>query len=275
MSADEVQAERRDAGAWQNFGAAAGAQELGLWRVRLAPGARSAAPHRHPRGEELIWVVSGEGTSWQDGCTWQIGATDAVFHPPAGPQHALGAGPEGMEVLAFSSQPRLEHIFEEEGERGDERQERPETIVALWDVFDEREEHGEHAWIDRDVGRALPCREAGLRHQRIEPGHRGVPLHCHAGEEELFVILGGTGTLELGLEETVPVGPGDVISRPAGTGVGHAFLASGDGVLEVLAYGQRKPDETVYYPRSEKILFAGIGLMTRIEGRLDFWDGEP
>jgi hypothetical protein len=37
--------------------------------------------------------------------------------------------------------------------------------------------------------------------------------------------------------------------------------------------GTREPSDIAYYPRSNKVYFRGIGLMTRIE-RLDYWDGE-
>jgi hypothetical protein len=34
------------------------------------------------------------------------------------------------------------------------------------------------------------------------------------------------------------------------------------------------PDDIAYYPRSNKVFFRGVGLMTRLE-RLEYWDGEP
>ena len=73
-------------------------------------------------------------------------------------------------------------------------------------------------------------------HVVIAPGRHGWPRHCHASDEELFVILGGSGTLRIGDEEA-PVRAGHVVSRPAGTGLAHSFRAGPDG-LEYLAYGQ-------------------------------------
>src|SRR5437868_13300495 len=37
----------------------------------------------------------------------------------------------------------------------------------------------------------------GLNHVRVPPGMLNVPLHCHSAEEELFVVLEGSGSLEL------------------------------------------------------------------------------
>jgi uncharacterized cupin superfamily protein len=63
-----------------------------------------------------------------------------------------------------------------------------------------------------------------------------------------------------------------VISRPAGTRVAHSFRA-GDRELAYLAYGTRDPNDIAYYPRSQKISFRGVGVITRLE-RLDYWEGE-
>jgi uncharacterized cupin superfamily protein len=62
------------------------------------------------------------------------------------------------------------------------------------------------------------------------------------------------------------------VSRPASSRTAHAFRAGTDG-MTMLAYGTRDPNDIAYYPRSNKINFRGIGLVTRLE-RLDYWDGE-
>src|SRR6185312_763312 len=38
---------------------------------------------------------------------------------------------------------------------------------------------------------------AGFHWERLAPGRRGSPPHCHSEEEEIFVILEGEATLEL------------------------------------------------------------------------------
>jgi uncharacterized cupin superfamily protein len=97
------------------------------------------------------------------------------------------------------------------------------------------------------------------------------PQHCHSLEEEIFVVLAGGGTLVLGDEE-IPVRAGNVVARPAGTGVAHLFRAGDEG-LSLLAYGTREPGDVCYYPRSNKIAFRGLGVIARLE-KLDYWDGE-
>ena len=119
---------------------------------------------------------------------------------------------------------------------------------------------------------------AGLGWERLPAGHRGSVPHCHSTEEEVFVILGGTATLELWsptgqVQETAPLRPGHVVVRPPGSRVSHSFRAGPDGV-EMLVYGTRDPNDMCWYPRSSKIAWRGLGVFGRIE-RLDRFDGEP
>ncbi len=85
------------------------------------------------------------------------------------------------------------------------------------------------------------------------------------------MILEGDGVLWLGDDE-IPVRPGHVVSRPPGTRVAHA-LRGGEEGLTYLAYGTREPNDIVWYPRSKKIFWRGVGVIARVEP-LDYWDGE-
>ena len=60
---------------------------------------------------------------------------------------------------------------------------------------------------------------------------------------------------------------------PPSTGVAHAFQG-GDAGMTLLMYGTREPGEVCYYPRSGKVYFVGLELVTRVGERLDYWDGE-
>ena len=42
----------------------------------------------------------------------------------------------------------------------------------------------------------------------------------------------------------------------------------------MLIYGTRRPGDTAWYPRSQKINWRGLGVIGRIES-LDYDDGEP
>ena len=51
------------------------------------------------------------------------------------------------------------------------------------------------------------------------------------------------------------------------------MFRAGEPGLTYLAYGPREPGDVCYYPRSNKIAFFGVGIITRVE-KLDYWDGE-
>ncbi|HET8979778.1 MAG TPA: cupin domain-containing protein [Solirubrobacteraceae bacterium] len=290
-------------GRWTMLGEAAGADTVGVRRIQLPAGGWSTPVHDHGRSEEIFYVLSGTGVSWHNGQTAAIGAGDCILYLPRRGGHTLRADTD-LDVLAFGTRefdeslalPRLglsmagrrgvesipppgdgtplQHVRESElgpPELPPEPGERPATIVNLGDVAAERTERPRVARVRRNLGRAVGSRRAGLQHVTVDPGRYATPEHCHSLEEEIFVMLSGSGVLVLGGEET-PVGPGHVIARPAGTGVAHAFRAETE--LEFLAYGTRERNDICFYPRSGKIAFWGVDVIARVERIADYWDGE-
>jgi uncharacterized cupin superfamily protein len=301
---DEVESHHRAKGemdaTWQGLGGAAGARTVGVNRVRVAPGKLPTPPHSHGASEELFFVLSGSGLAWQDGDVHEVRPLDCVIHRPNEMEHTFVAGPDGLEYLVFGTRhptelgwlPRSRAIRLGwpwvEGRADDpwdieatveplavgEPAPRPPNIVNVDEV-----EH-EH-WEDAVTTAPLATRErshlAGLHWERLAPGRRGCVPHCHSAEEEVFVILEGTATLELwpreGDVEETPLRAGHVVSRPAGTRVSHSFRAGPDGVT-MLIYGTRDVNDICWYPRSQKIAWRGVGVIGRIE-QLDYFDGEP
>ncbi len=147
--------------------------------------------------------------------------------------------------------------------------------------FDSRGEQMQisSAWL----GDRLGTKELGVAVHVLDPGASGFHLHAHFRNEELFVVLEGDGVLKLwpspqqarrgtGVEEHA-VRAGSVVSRLPGTGIAHSFHAGAHG-MKLLAYGQRQSGDYIYYPRSNKVFFRGVGLIARLED-LDYSDGEP
>jgi uncharacterized cupin superfamily protein len=169
-----------------------------------------------------------------------------------------------------------DHPYEREAAAGEpevgELMERPQSIVNLRDVETVEREHGSSRVLEEDLGRKAGSLHTGISRVTIPAGREGWPPHCHSAEEEIFVVLEGSGTLVLG-ENEHPLGRGHIVGRPPGTRVAHSFRA-GDEDLTYLAYGTREPNDIAYYPRSNKVSFRGVGVMARLEG-LDYWDGEP
>ena len=123
----------------------------------------------------------------------------------------------------------------------------------------------------REMRRAGGTLRTGLNHITLLPEGFSWPAHCHSAEEELFVVLEGSGACILG-EEEHDVRAGHVISRPAGTRIAHRFRAGTDG-LTLLAYGTRQPNDIAYYPNSGKVSLRGVGVIGRLSP-VDYWDGE-
>src|SRR5688500_11665049 len=160
-----------------------------------------------------------------------------------------------------------QHPFHREAEAGEpevgEPEDRPPTVVNRDDVPGAVSGGPGYAGREGDLARAAGSVATGLRHVVLQPGCLSAPPHCHSAEEEIFVVLDGEGTLLPGEDEhRVPAG--GVVARPPGTRISHA-LRAGEGGLTYLAYGTREPNDIAYYPRSGKVYFRGIGLMTSLE----------
>jgi uncharacterized cupin superfamily protein len=280
----------------RDLGSPAGTVGVGVTRWEVDPGKWSTPVHAELIEEEIFYVLDGSGLAWIDGETYEIGPGDCMVYNAAEEAHTHKSGPDGLDMLAFgmrayntgtllpragtvrmdpatvdaSSDPR--HPWDREAAAGEPESpapsERPSNIVNYSDV----EPLVVRAASDRDLARTAGSERTGLCHVEIAPGKQGAPHHCHSAEEEIFVVLKGGGTLRLGEDET-PVRAGHVLGRPPGTGIAHSFRAGEEG-MTYLAYGTREPNDIAYYPRSNKVNFRGIKLITRLE-RVDYWDGEP
>ena len=97
------------------------------------------------------------------------------------------------------------------------------------------------------LGEAAGCVGVGVRRIDVRPGGWSTPAHEHGREEEIFFVLGGAGISWQG-GETSEVRAGDCIVYHARRGA-HTLHAFNDG-LDVLAFGPRRPAETVGFPRT-------------------------
>ena len=290
------------AATWLRLGDAAGAQGFGLNRVRVEPGRLPTPPHSHGRSEEIYYVLGGSGLLWQDEAACEVGPGDTIVQVADHYEHTFKGGPEGLEYLVFGTrhpvefgwlprsralrvgypwvEGRTDDPWDVEAIVGElefgEPGERPENVAALDDVPIDADG-------DRVLGTAAGSELTGLNWIHREPGKRGCPPHCHSHETEAFVVLEGSGALELlptkvaaarGAErEEHELRPGHVVARPPATRIAHSIIAGPDGIT-YLAYGTREPNDIAYYPRSNKVYFRGVGLMTRLE-HLEYEDGEP
>jgi uncharacterized cupin superfamily protein len=301
---DEIEGRRNAKGemdaTWQALGHAAGTRGVGVNRVRVAPGKLPTPPHSHGASEELYFVLGGSGLAWQDDEVHEVRPLDCVVHRANEMEHTFVAGPDGLEYLVFGTRHPTEIGWLP----------RSRAIRIGWPWVEGRDDDPwdiEATVPPLEVGRPAPrpanisnvdelefqtvrnqtfvyftaddtTRLAGLGWEKLPAGRRGSVPHCHSAEEEIFVILGGTATLELwttqgDVEETTELRAGHVVARPPGSRISHSFRAGPDGV-EMLVYGTRDPNDMCWYPRSNKIGWRGLGVIGRIE-TLDYFDGEP
>ena len=272
---------------WQFLGEAAGSVNVGVRRIRMAPGDVPTPQHVHGAEEEIFYVLEGSGLSRQDDKTYEIRAGDCIVHRALAEAHTLRAGDDGLTVLAYGHRMRtpgaylpnanrswltpswteaghVSHPFDAEPELDwPEPSPRPANIVNLDEV--EVEEWGARDMAGR--ARALASTagsvRAGFHHEITPSGKLNTTPHCHSAEEEIFIVTDGEGTLLLGDDEH-PVRAGHVVARPPGTRIAHAFRA-GEEELTILTYGTREPNDICYYPRSGLVALRGIGLIGRLE----------
>lgn len=303
---DDVEGARREAGhiagTWRDLGTVTGTQGVGVALIDVDPGKWSTPAHVEGASEELFYVLGGSGLSWQNGTVYEVGEGDCLVHLPHREAHTLRAGPDGLKVLAFGHRvrhgntilPRAgvawmfpgftdvslvgpgEGPYFREASAGEPDvgapAQRPASLVNIADVEIVEREHSAALIHERDLGRTVDSVRTGISHVSIPAGREGWPPHCHSAEEEIFVVLGGEGTVILGDEEHA-IHPGHVVGRPPGTRVAHSFRAGASGLV-YLAYGTREPNDIAFYPRSGKVSLRGVGVMGRIEP-LGYWDGEP
>jgi uncharacterized cupin superfamily protein len=300
---DDVEKVRRERGqmaaTWSALGAAAGSWRTGASRIELAPGEQPTPPHVHGEAEEIFYVLAGSGLTLLDDDAYEIRAGDCIVYKNTWEAHTIRAGDDGLDVIAFGAREYLQtgelprgstawsvtgffeiqagHPWDREPELvwPEPKGQRPSTIVNTEDV--EPDVRGGRR--RRGLGEAAGSRWTGLRHIELDAGALSGPPHVHSAEEEILVVLDGDGTLELtpsmppsAEPEVHAVRKGSVVARPAGTGVAHAFRA-GDSGMTLIAWGTRDPNDICWYPRSQKIIWRGVGVVGRIE-QLDYWEGE-
>ena len=126
------------------------------------------------------------------------------------------------------------------------------------------------------IGPLLGAKDLGYSYDVVPPGKRSCPFHSHRGEEEMFFIISGSGTLRYG-DETRKIRAGDVICCPTGgPETAHQIVNDSDADLAYLSVSTKLPAEVCEYPDSNKVGAFGGGLrhMTRAGDGIDYWEGE-
>ncbi len=77
----------------------------------------------------------------------------------------------------------------------------------------------------------------GVAQLTVPPGETNL-MHNHPREEQIYIVLSGSGEIQVG-EERAPAGPGDVVYLPAN--VPHGFFNTGSKPAVILNIGAGVP----------------------------------
>ena len=126
--------------------------------------------------------------------------------------------------------------------------------IHIDDVPSSRWEFGEIGAARRRLGVATGAKRLGVALIEIDPGRRSTPPHSHADEDELFLVLAGSGlsyqTSGPQDARTYAIGVDDLLWHPAG-GDAHTLIA-GESGLTVLVVAEGSRTHVTYLPRTHQ-----------------------
>lgn len=132
----------------------------------------------------------------------------------------------------------------------------------------------------------LGARHLGYNITAIPPGKRAFPLHNHRINEEVFLVLEGSGEVRIG-DTTHPLRTGDIVAcPPGGKETAHQFVNTGTAELKIFAVSTKLSPDICDYPDSGKFAVMaelppgpdGKPQFFRFVGKedlnVDYWQGE-
>jgi uncharacterized cupin superfamily protein len=135
------------------------------------------------------------------------------------------------------------------------------------------------------LGAPLGARKLGYNLTEIPAGKRAFPYHFHHVNEEMFLVLSGTGELRWP-GGTHPVKPMDLLCFPPGPEGAHQLVNTGKTPLRYLAVSTMEDPEVCEYPDSGKYLVTAgrppggtrddckLAVVAFKKAGVDYWAGE-
>lgn len=127
------------------------------------------------------------------------------------------------------------------------------------------------------LGKVLGLTKMGVNVTAVAPGKAAYPFHSHRANDELFLVLAGSGELRLGSARHA-VKAGDLIGCPAGdASTAHQLRNTGHMELRYLAVSTSIDPEVCEYPDSGKVGAysgqddKGLYHMSRKADLADYW----
>lgn len=142
---------------------------------------------------------------------------------------------------------------------------------------------------DAKMGAVAPligAQKLGYNITSVPAGKCAFPFHNHHVNEEMFLILAGSGEVRFG-DDTYPIKTMDIIACPPGDEkVAHQIKNTGNTALKYLAVSTKLSPEIAEYPDSGKFGVRaeypsdsdgkpqGLRYVGRKNESIDYWDGE-
>ncbi|WP_018604366.1 cupin domain-containing protein [Uliginosibacterium gangwonense] len=131
------------------------------------------------------------------------------------------------------------------------------------------------------LAKGTAAQKLGASIDILAPGKRSCPYHFHHAQEEMFIILEGTGSLRVA-GEVLPVHAGDMVFIPPGPEYPHQIINTSDQALKYLSISTMDSPEVVEYPDSGKYLAKvdredtrAFQAIRHLDDSVDYWTDEP
>jgi uncharacterized cupin superfamily protein len=109
-------------------------------------------------------------------------------------------------------------------------------LVNIRELDDDAAKHGIGDQLEAHFARdALGCAGIGISLQRVKPGVRSPMAHRHATDEEVYLVVAGSGRAVVE-GEVIELKPWDALRVPASSARSFEADDDGDG-LEFVAFG--------------------------------------
>lgn len=135
------------------------------------------------------------------------------------------------------------------------------------------------------IGMMMGASALGCNLIELAPGKRAFPFHNHRTNEEMFIVLEGSGEIRIG-DDTFPIKANDMISCPAGGAeTAHQIINSGSAKMRYLAISTMQTTDIIEYPDSGKLRilqapipnvasYGHVDLWVRRDESADYWNAD-
>lgn len=138
------------------------------------------------------------------------------------------------------------------------------------------------------VGDEVGSRLIGCNLIALDPGKRAFPFHNHRVNDEMFLVISGTGEIRIG-DSRYPIRAGDLITCPAGgPATAHQIINTSRAELRYLAISTRASPDIIEYPESgkyrvtlesvsapaESVSAPAFDVIAHSANRIGYWEAE-